>query len=303
MKRLFISLAALALIAVMCAGLAAPAYAEGTSPVAENLELVTYREVTVAGTLSAYDPDGDVVGYEITTQPVKGLIQMLGDGSFTYTPGEGKKGKDYFGYKAVDGQGNYSQEATVIIKIQKQRKAVAYSDMEGLAGEYYAVALSEHGIFTGRQVCGEYCFCPDEPVSRGEFVSMCMAVSGEPVLSGAVSTGYSDDGSIPDWMKRYAMTASMCKVDEGVGCGEERMFNPSSPISRSDAALILNKALKLCDVSYMTLDEGLEPETAQACANLSASGIIREGTLIQESLDRADAAELLVKALELIKKR
>lgn len=303
MKRILTSLAALTLTVLLCAQLAAPVYAEGMAPVAENLELNTYRNVSVSGRLSAYDPDGDTLSYEICTDPVKGLLELSSDGSFTYTPGENKKGKDYFGYRAVDSRGNRSQEATVIIKIQKQRTAVGYSDMEDAAGEYYAVALSENGIYTGRKVCGEYCFGPEEQVSRGEFISMCMMVAREPVFSSVLSTGYGDDESIPEWMKPYAATAAMCGIDSGICWGEERVFSPNAPISKSEAALILNRALGLNDVSYISLDSGVERETAQACANLSASGILREGELIQESLSRVEAAELLIKALDLVRSR
>ena len=303
MKRLFTSITALLLMFMLFAGMAAPAYAEGTAPVAENLELCTYRNVTVSGALSAYDPDGDIAGYEITTDPVKGALELCSDGSFTYTPGENRKGKDYFGYKAVDKEGNSSQEATVIIKILKQKKAVTYSDMEGVAGEYYAVALSENDIFTGEQICGKYCFYPDKEVSRGEFVSMCMMLSREPVFSGVLNTGYGDDEAIPTWMKPYVMTAAMCGIDKGLSLGEERVFDPTAAIDRSEAAIILNRALGLNDVRYLTLDSAMEKETAQACANLSASGIIREGALTEKSLNRLEIAELLVRALELVNNR
>ena len=61
MKRIAISAAAFLLMLLMGMGLANPAFAEGASPVAENLELKTYRGVSVGGRLSAYDPDGDAV--------------------------------------------------------------------------------------------------------------------------------------------------------------------------------------------------------------------------------------------------
>ena len=98
---------------------AEPAFAENPAPVAENFQLTTSINTPYEGKLSARDPDGDVAGYTITTDPVKGDIVLSDDGSFVYTPRENKKGRDYFGYKAYDAQGNYSQEATVIIKIQK----------------------------------------------------------------------------------------------------------------------------------------------------------------------------------------
>ena len=156
MKKILISLTAAALMLLMCVYLASPALAAGTAPIAENLEIKTYRNVSVGGKMSAYDPDGDVVSYEITTQPVKGKIVQGEDGSFTYTPNDNKRGKDYFGYKAVDAEGNVSQEATVIIRIEKQKKDVCYEDMNGRAEEYAAVALSENNIFTAEIVCSKY---------------------------------------------------------------------------------------------------------------------------------------------------
>ena len=97
--------------------------AEGSAPAAENLELRTYRNVSVGGRLKAFDPDGDVVSYSITTDPVKGSIELEENGCFVYTPGENKRGRDYFGYKAMDSEGNLSQEATVIIRIEKQKSS------------------------------------------------------------------------------------------------------------------------------------------------------------------------------------
>lgn len=97
------------------------AFADGSAPVAENFEYKTYRESSLHGMLSASDPENDVVSFKITRGPVKGEIQLEQDGSFIYTPAEGKKGRDYFGYKVTDSQGNISQEATVIIRIEKQK--------------------------------------------------------------------------------------------------------------------------------------------------------------------------------------
>ena len=105
----------------LCAGLTVPVLAEGNAPISDNFEFKTYQNTALYGALSAYDLEDDVVFFEITTQPVKGNIELQQDGSFVYTPREGKKGRDYFGYKAVDTKGNKSQEATVIIRIEKQK--------------------------------------------------------------------------------------------------------------------------------------------------------------------------------------
>ncbi|MEI3102502.1 MAG: Ig-like domain-containing protein [Oscillospiraceae bacterium] len=134
MKRVFISAFLVVMALLLCSGMVYPAMAAGSAPVAENLELRTFRNVSVSGQLSALDPENDVVKFEISTQPVKGHIELATDGSFVYTPNQDKKGKDYFGYRATDSEGNVSQEATVIIRIDKQKKDVSYSDMKGSAG-------------------------------------------------------------------------------------------------------------------------------------------------------------------------
>lgn len=140
MKRIFICL-----LLLMALGLCVcqPAYAENDPcPVGENMELVTFRDASVGGQLVAHDPEGGQLEFILTTEPVKGEIQLNEDGSFLYTPAEGKKGRDYFGYKVTDIDGNISQEATVIIRIQKPDKDVYYSDMDDMADEYSARLLS-----------------------------------------------------------------------------------------------------------------------------------------------------------------
>ena len=159
MKKLFISILVLLML---CAPVTAllPAEAAGSAPIAENLELSTYRGVSVGGRLSATDPDGDQLSFEITTEPVKGSIELSEDGRFVYTPESGKRGKDYFGYRATDSEGNRSQEATVIIRIEKQKSKVTYSDLSGAGCAYAAVRLAENGIFTGACLAGSYVFEP-----------------------------------------------------------------------------------------------------------------------------------------------
>ena len=63
-----------------------PARAEGNAPVAQNMELTTYRNVSVGGRLTAVDPDGDTLTFQITTEPTKGEIELTDDGRFVYTP-------------------------------------------------------------------------------------------------------------------------------------------------------------------------------------------------------------------------
>ena len=300
MKRIFLSLFSLTMALLLVVALAYPAYAEGSAPVAENLELRTYRGVAVGARLRAFDPEDDVTGYEICTQPVKGRIELEPDGSFVYEPKEGKKGRDYFGYRAKDSQGNLSQEATVTIKIEKQRGEVSYSDMEGSPQEFAAVHLAEEGIFTGEKIGDSYCFGPEKELSRGEFLSMCMLASDGPLVTTVMNTGFEDDDRIPCWMKPYVASAAM----SGADClGQSASFGAAESISKAQAALILDELLKINDVSYMELDMALEEDMAQACADLEAAGIVEDRPKAQETLTRSDAAQLLSRALELISGR
>ena len=292
MKKRMFSVLALLLSVLLFAASAAPGFAEGGAPVAENLELTTYRNVSVGGSLSGFDPEGDALSFEITTQPVKGSIQLKADGSFIYTPDEGKKGRDYFGYKA-----------TVIIRIEKQKKDVFYADMAGRGDEYAAVALSEYGIFTGEQLGGVYCFHPEETVTRGEFISMCMLVSGEPVFGNVLSTGYADDGDIPAWMKGYVVTAALCGIDYGRSDEAGGVFDADAAISRAEAARILDRVMGVAQVSYLQPDEELEPALAQACVNLSAHGMLQGTAGMDNSLKRSEAAQMLSAALTLRESR
>ena len=118
-QKILAAVCALALCAALVpAGFAEQAAAD-TAPVAENLELTTFRGTSIGGTLSANAPDGSPLTFRITTEPIKGTVTLTDSGTFVYTPADGKRGRDYFGFRAADSSGNESQEATVIISIKK----------------------------------------------------------------------------------------------------------------------------------------------------------------------------------------
>lgn len=91
------------------------AYAQ---PAAESGEIYTLVNTPVFGTLHA-DGDGKEITFYVTTEPVKGELNLDGDGYYSYIPKTDRKGRDYFGYRVKDADGNVSQEATVIIRIDK----------------------------------------------------------------------------------------------------------------------------------------------------------------------------------------
>ena len=300
-SRKITSLLAAMLAVILCLGAATVSLADNAAPQAQNMELETFRDVSVGGRLTAVDPEGDPVTFQITTQPVKGAVALETDGSFVYTPASGKKGKDYFGYKALDAQGNLSQEGTVIIKINRQKAAVTYSDMTGSGDYYAAVMLAKNGVFTGEKVGGTYLFCPEASVTRGEFLSMCMEVADTSLLAGVMSTGFEDDAQIPDWEKPYVSTAVM----NGGVCGYAGTFGSvfcaNTPITQAEASVMLNKAAGLTDVAVTGGDSAEPAWAAQSVANLRAQNIPTGGTAMTSALTRAKAAEMLLKAMDAVK--
>ena len=311
MKKIICSAALLlsfALAATLFAAAASAPADPGGAPVAENLEISTYRGVSVGGMLSATDPDGDSLSFEITTAPVKGTIDLSTDGHFVYTPAAGKRGKDYFGYKAVDPAGNRSQEATVIIRIQKQSGKVGYADTAGSGSAYAAVRLAEKGIFTGEMLAGEYVFSPDRPVTRQEFLTMCMLLSDEPVPIDVRTTGFADDGDIADWAKPYVAAAlrrgviSGCAPEDGTGV----MFEPERNITVVEAAVILDRAIELTDAvaAWFGYDDVLPAWALQGASNVSSCGLLPYGcSYADDTISRGETAEMLTAAMDVLAKR
>ena len=304
--------AVLALVLAVNAGPFASATVEasdlsGRAPVAENLELSTYRGVSIGGKLAASDPDGGAVRFEITTRPVKGSVDLDADGHFVYTPAEGKRGKDYFGYRAVDDTGNSSQEATVIIKIQKQSSKLKYADTAGLGSAYAAVRLAEEDIYTGAMVAGEYVFGPDTPVTRQEFLTMCMKLSGKPVLSGVRTTGFADDAAVETWAKPYVSSALRYGIISGHSQGDVGVvFEPDRAISVLEAAVILDRAVGLTDAvtTWFGYDDAVPAWALQSASNVSSCGLLPYGcTYSDASLSRGAAAEMLCGAMTVLSRR
>lgn len=266
-----------------------------SAPVARNIELDTYRGMAVTGSFACLDPEGDQVTYSLEREPRKGVVEVDGD-SFTYTPGEGKKGKDTFTYVAADSAGNVSEPATVTVNIKKQETKITYSDLEGNSACYAATVLAEEGIFVGEQLGGSYLFRPEAPVSRGEFLVMCMKLRGGELLDGIVRTGFYDDELIPMWQKPYVTTALTYDIISGSASSDGRIvFSPDRAITFAEAAVMVNNTLGITDVQ---IEDSQAPAwAAQAVGNLASCDIIDGSSSTASTLTRADAAQMLLGAL------
>jgi PKD repeat protein len=97
----------------------APPPPPNTPPTAGDDAVTTDEDasVTIAVLANDNDPDGDVLTPQIAHQPEDGTATVNGDRSVTYTPNSNFSGSDSFTYRATDGRGGTSNEATVRITV------------------------------------------------------------------------------------------------------------------------------------------------------------------------------------------
>lgn len=278
------------------------------APVAEDLSLCTYKNVEVQGTFAGVDPEGDLLTFQLISKPARGAVTQAEDGSaqFTYTPYENKTGKDAFTYVAVDAVGNTSAPATVSIKIEKQKTKVCYSDMTGVEGHREAVRLAEAGLLIGEQMGSEYLFHPEETVSRAQFTALAMAAAELDVMKEASITGFADDEAMAVWAKPYVSSALRSGVVQGSFDEEGRVvFQAGSPITAAEAAVLLNRALRVTDVAetFIPTDDAAPAWCAQAVANLSSCNALPASATLSQPLTRSQAAVMISAALDVMEAR
>ena len=261
---------------------------ENQPPVARNMELATYKNVAITGYFDAVDGEGDTLTFQLTSTPARGAVTLAEDGSsqFVYTPYENKTGSDRFTYVAIDSAGNTSPEATVKLRIDKPDTKVTYADMDGNAAQN-----------------------PDRPVTRAQFLTMAMSVTGLEQLEGVTLTGFSDDAAIPTWAKGSVSAA--LKAGAISGTRDETgapIFGAEQTITRGEASVMLNNLLDITDVPLEVFSsQGESHWAAQAAANLSASGVTAPQSTaaaqLSDQLTLAQAAEMLDGALDMMDSR
>ena len=271
-----------------------------SAPVARDMEFTTYKNVAVTERFDGVDPEGDLLTYHVVKKPARGAVTVQEDGTFVYTPYENKTGKDTFTYVAVDAVGNSSDPATVKVKIEKPDTKVTYADLDGNPAHKAAVRLAEEEIFVGECMNGAYFFCPDEPVTRSQFVAMVMDTAGLEALEDVERTGFADDGIIETWAKPYVASALKSGLIQGSLDEEgQAVFRGSETVTAAEAAVLLDRALQVTDVDAQTFASADAPVwAAQSAANLSTCGMLDSGTSLGTQLTRGEAAQLLCAALE-----
>lgn len=278
------------------------------APVAENFDFSTYKNISYYGKFYAYDPDGDSVTFQLVDKPARGALTIDEQNStqFVYTPYENKTGKDSFSYIAIDSNGNVSSEATVDIMIEKPATKVNYADMTDHSAHNAAICLAEEDILVGTRMDGEYYFQPELTINRSEFLVMAMSALGLDKID-CMSTGFFDDHAIETWAKPYVSSALKAGVIQGKEAESGQIvFMGEDHITVADAAVILNNLLSITDIPIESASfdiSSIPTEAYQSVVNLESVRVLQSDTQFMQTLDRATAAEMLYKALNLSNKR
>ena len=276
------------------------------APVCRDVKFETYKNIANTGVLSASDPEGDTLTYQLVKEPKRGTVDIAPDGSFTYTPAQNKVGKDVFTYTATDSAGNISNVANVTVKIVKPTDKAMYQDLAGDTLAYTAMWLKDRGVYTGKRIAGNLCFEPEGTLTRGEFLVMAMKLLGAEPESARLTSGFADESKTPAWMRPYIVSAFKSGMVSGVTSPDGMVFRPSSNLTRAEAAVMLQNILDLPQSQEAAVfsEDCAVPVWAQASVSaLESAGISIPVTTSAENLTRREAAELLYECWTLCQNR
>ena len=276
------------------------------APVCRDVKFETYKNIANTGVLSASDPEGDTLTYQLVKEPKRGTVDIAPDGSFTYTPAQNKVGKDVFTYTATDSAGNVSNVANVTVKIVKPTDKAMYQDLAGDTLAYTAMWLKDRGVYTGKRIAGNLCFEPEGTLTRGEFLVMAMKLLGAEPESARLTSGFADESKTHAWMRPYIVSAFKSGMVSGVTSPDGMVFRPSSNLTRAEAAVMLQNILDLPQSQEAAVfsEDCAVPVWAQASVSaLESAGISIPVTTSAENLTRREAAELLYECWTLCQNR
>ena len=276
-----------------------------------SLNVETYRDIPISGTVSGYDPEGDEMTFEIVRYATHGRVSMVDihTGAYTYTPDSSYVGKDSFDYVVRDKWGNYSTSATVSIQISAQPSAVTYADIDGTDHAASIINISSLGLMNGTRVGNDTYFKPDASVSRVEFLVTAMQAAGigADQLTQFGDPAVGDCADIPAAMRPYVSYALQKNYIGTKTVSGKAYFRPDEAITHAEAAVILSNIIGYANTDTVTAfaDASSVPAWSEpALTSLSALGIMTspDGKAnAGNTLTRATAAAWISKTVQLMR--
>lgn len=263
-------------------------------PTAEDVDFETYKNIANDGSFRANDEQDEPLTFSVGAAPKLGTVEVHEDGTFLYTPMENKVGKDSFTYTVTDKDGNVSAPATVHITIKKATKE-AFFDMAESDSSFEAQWMLEQGLYSGKLIAESPCFCPEQTVSRGEFLVMAMKLAGLKPES-ELSSGFIDEAKVPAWQRGYLASAMRHGIVTGVPTDDGLCFCADEPMTGSAAAVMIQKLTKVKasgEVAVFAAEDAIPAWAVSAVSALTQAEVCPIECMTSSALSYADCAALL----------
>ena len=280
-----------------------------------RLSVTTQKNISIYGTMTNSDPENDETEYFIVSFPEKGALKLMSEyGDFKYTPNEGYIGKDTFSYIVRDCYGNFSNIATVSIKVEKNQIDLEYLDMKDCSAYHASLVLANRGIMLGELSGDGMYFNPNNSVSRADFVVMLMKAAGISNTANLTDTCFDDNDKIPKHVRPYIATAQQLGYINGSFDGNGLYFRPDDAITRAEAAVIISNVLNLSVETSSVQSCFSDTEEIPAWARSSVYAVYEHGLFerinpenmkigAKEDMTRAQTAETLYEILTYVKNK
>lgn len=277
---------------------------------AVSLSVSTYKGMPYTGVMSAYDPEGDEITFEVVRYAEHGRISLPDKhtGAYTYTPDTGFTGQDAFSYVVRDAYGNYSTACTVTISVSDPPASVMFADIDGLTCAADALRISAAGLMNGTRVGTECYFKPTEGITRAEFLVTAMNAAGitaEDVADLSVTT-FADNEDIPASMRGYVALAVKRGHITGKTVDGKLCFLPDEVISRAEAAVLLSNVIGYAKQTAVTAFADADQVPAwsmQALTSLRSLGVLvtTDGNAeARGTMTRGETAAWLCRTMQLM---
>ncbi len=277
---------------------------------AVSLSVNTYKGMPLTATMSAYDPEGDEITYEVVRYAEHGRVTVLDKhtGAYTYTPDVGFVGQDAFTYVVRDRYGNYSTACTVEISVSAAPSSITFADIDGLACAASVIRISSAGIMNGTQVGADCYFKPTEGISRAEFLVTAMNAAGISAkdVEKLSTTSFADNDQIPASMRGYVALAAQRGHITGKKVDGQLCFAPDEVITRAEASVILSNIIGYATQTAVTAFADADKVPAwsvQAMNSLKSLGVLvtTDGhAQAREIMTRGETAAWLCRTMQLM---
>lgn len=114
-----------------------------TAPEAVSEAFITQTDTAFSDMLSASDADGDTLTYSLDTEAMLGTVEVMDDGSFTYTPNAQVTGEDSFTFSVSDGEA--SATGTISVTIEMLEVSVSQYTRDAFAQDATDMPLPVNG--------------------------------------------------------------------------------------------------------------------------------------------------------------